>query len=142
MPGFTAQAVRIEHETDPRDAIMEQVKGLYEQLIIGGADVLIAIYKRIGRTKGGIYLSDRTSDEDDFQGNSGLVLKLGPHAYKSERTERWFVDNDGNPRPPVPGDWVLFDVKIGLPFKLGKKTCRLIDDQRVMSILPWPDIVQ
>jgi hypothetical protein len=142
MVGFTNQAMRMRHEVDPREAILKEVEGFYEDIIIGGADVLIAIYKRKGRTIGNIFIPDKVSDEDDFQGNSGLVLKAGPFAYKSEKTQGWFLDAEGNPRPPVPGDWVLFDVKFGLPFKLGTKTCRLIDDQHVMGILPSPDIVQ
>lgn len=142
MVGFTSQALQMHHEVDPRDAILEEVSGLHEDFLIGGADVLVAIYKRKGRTIGKIWVPDRTSDEDDYQGNSGLVLKVGPFAYKSEKTEGWFLDANGDPRPVKAGDWVLFDVKFGLAFKLGSKTCRLIDDQHVMGILPRPDIVQ
>jgi len=126
---------------DAAELIYSEVAGLIDNLHVGGADVLVAVFTRIGRSKGGVLLSDRTTDEDNYQGVSAMVLKLGPYAYQSDKTKRWFVDKDGEPRPPRPGDWVLFDTKNNFPFKLGARTCRLINDQYVMAIIDRPDMV-
>jgi co-chaperonin GroES (HSP10) len=43
--------------------------------------VLVATYVRPNITAGGIILTDRTSDEDRWQGKVGLVLRVGPIAF-------------------------------------------------------------
>lgn len=143
MTGLISQAVQFLHERDPREEIWDEVGEFVDFARIGGADVLIAVYKPglDRKTRGGIIIADRTADEYDFQGVAGLVLKLGPYAYQSEKTKRWFVDKDGEPQPPQVNDWVMFDIRSSIAFKLGKRTCRFVNDQHIMTPIPSPDAV-
>src|SRR3954465_12531923 len=65
-----------------------------------GYNVLVAIYVRPAKTKGGIILTDKTRAEDKHQGNVGLVLAIGPDAFQDAkfRSGAWCSV----------GDWILF----------------------------------
>lgn len=139
--------VRDEGE-DPRREILDELGDLPGKLRVGGADVLVARYVRSGRvTSGrvagsvGLLRPDDSKKNDEYQGCSGLVLKMGPLAYKTEKTLRWFADSDGQAMPPRVGDWVYIDPKLGQQFRLGTRIVQLIPDQYVFMVLDEPDIV-
>lgn len=117
--------------------IKESVARYLPSIRIGGADVLVGVWVPPEKTKGGIFVPDKTRDESRFQGVTGLVLKLGPHAYKTEKTESWF----GAHPHPKEGDWVSFNFKQGEPFYLAKQPCRLVNDQYVLVIIDRPDLI-
>lgn len=73
-------AVAIQHDVDPREAILAKVGGL-DELEIFGSDVVVAIYERPNKTASGIILSDRTLEEDIHQGKIGLIVAMGPMAF-------------------------------------------------------------
>jgi hypothetical protein len=76
-------------------------------------------------------------DEDKWQGVSGLVLKMGPHAYE-ENDAIEFRDED---RCRV-GDWVMFRRGEGVRCRIWKEECILLESERsVKMILPRPDLV-
>ncbi len=144
MSGLISQALTIQHESDPAIAIRLRVKDVIDQFRIGGGDVLVGVWQppKDSRTGGGIILPDKTRDEYQFQGVTGLVLKLGPLAYKSEKTRYWFVNDDGESDPPKVGEWISFNYKQGEQFMLGKQPCRLVNDQYILiSRLPSPDLI-
>jgi len=55
-----------------------------------GWRILVLPYKGQGKTKGGIILSDETIEERGYTTVTGLVLKVGPDAYK-DKDEKDFV---------------------------------------------------
>lgn len=92
----------------PRDAYQKELLALLygDKKTLGiapsGWNVLIAVFKRPGKTAGGILLTERTRDEDDYQGRVGLVIALGPDTYRDDRMRVYAG-------PWVqPGDWVVF----------------------------------
>ena len=66
-----------------------------------GWRLLVLPHKGKGKTKGGVILSDKTVEETQIATNVGLVLKVGPDAYK---------DADRYPNGPwcKEKDWVIF----------------------------------
>jgi hypothetical protein len=50
-----------------------------------GWRLLVLPYKGQGKTKGGIILTDETMQERTYTTVTGLVLKVGPDAYKDEK---------------------------------------------------------
>ena len=66
-----------------------------------GWRILVLPHKGQGKTKGGVYLSDKTIQETQIATNVGLVLKVGPDAYN---------DKDRFPNGPwcKEKDWVVF----------------------------------
>ena len=133
--------MRVTHDRDPRQEILGALGDLPGKVRVGGEDVLIARYVRSGRV-GSLILADQTKTNDKWQSCSGLVIKMGPLAYHTEKTLRWFADERGEADPPKIGDWVYFDPKIGQSFYLGDRICFLMPAQHIFMVLAEPDIVQ
>lgn len=131
------QAIQFRQEGDPATEIRLRIKEFVDDIKIGGQDVLVGVFEppSEARTAGGIILSDKTRSEYRWQGVTGLVLKLGPLAYKTEKTEDWFEE------PPRIGSWVMFDVKDTHSFLLGKQPCRLVACQYIRAVISRPDLV-
>lgn len=127
-------ALRMEHELDPRQIILDATKAEVEKLQPLGARVLIGTYIRPDRTKSGIYLSDKTRDEDSYQGRVGLVLKMGPLAFVEDEEHKW-----GDIRPKV-GDWIVCSIGDARRMQLGKSPTRFVEDVHVQAIVTDPDI--
>jgi len=68
---------------DPKEALFQAV-GSLDDIEVFHNLVLVATYVPPDRSPGGILYADRKLDEDRFQGKVGLVLKVGPLAFKDE----------------------------------------------------------
>lgn len=130
-----AHAIAMVHDDDPKTAILEDLRPFLSDIEVLGARVLVAVYVRPKHTAGGIYLPDKTVDEDKYQGKVGLVLALGPIAFEDDQTHRF-----GTIKPQV-GDWIVFSVGDTFGLELGKRRCRSVEDVDVHMILPRPDMI-
>ena len=141
--GEAMPASLMEHSEDPRAAILDRV-GDISSVEVFGSDVLVALYMRPERTKGGIILSDATRDEDRWQGKCGLILKMGATA---------FCDEDGNKFRDIDvGDFVVFrpsdgwqvtlnSAKEGLTSKEAAVACRVVTDINIRMRVASPDSI-
>jgi co-chaperonin GroES (HSP10) len=139
-----SQAVQFQIDPDEeRRRIFAEIGDVLDEIKVGGADVLVATWKpdQERRTAGGLILTQKSADEYDYQGVTGLILKLGPYAYKSEKTKSWFVDKDNDPDPPKVGEWVSYTYLKGASFKLKTKSCRLVNDQYILLRITRPDLI-
>ena len=68
---------KIEHL--PTDKVLERLPDPT------GWRILVLPYKGQGKTKGGVILTDETMQERTYTTVTGLVLKIGPDAYKDEK---------------------------------------------------------
>jgi len=129
-----AVALEIVHEVDPREDMLKNLMPLVEDWHILRPQVLVGVYEPTGevKTKGGLLLADQTKTEYTYQGKTGLVLKVGELAFVEDAEHRW-----GSKVPQV-GDWVQFFVGDARAFKVGKWTCRYIEDVHVQAIVPSP----
>lgn len=101
--------------------------------------VNIMVAKWIRRTAGSLVTSEQTQKEDGFQSKVGLVLKVGPLAFKNDDRHDWagFV--------PKVGDWVLYHYSDGNDFdyqikgSFDRVKCKMITEGDVQAILPRPD---
>ena len=118
------------HDDDPAKDIVEKV-GDISGFDLFGPKVLVAIYVRPEKTKGGIYLTDKVRDEDLYQGKVGYVLKIGPGAFSDSD---WF----GDVRVDV-GDWVGFRASDGSAPLVNGVNCRLPEDPRIHGNASNPD---
>ena len=103
--------IRVLHVKDPAQEIMDDIGWIIDGLQPIGAEVLIAMYERVGKgeakTAGGLIIPDikgGAATEDKFQGKVGLVVKMGPIAFDEDDTHRW-----GDVKPKV-GDWVIINI--------------------------------
>lgn len=132
---MTMRAVAMVHDVDPKTAIMEKLAPLVADIEPLGARVLVAQYVRPQKTVSGLYLPDKTRDEDIYQGKVGIVLKLGPLAFVDDEQHHW-----GDSKPRV-GDWVMYRVGDAWPFIVGDHTCRHVEDVSIQAIVGRPDTV-
>ena len=129
MPPMTMR-----HETDPANLIWTEV-GTVDNLDLLFNQVLIGIYKRPNQTESGLFLTDKTLEEDIYQGKVGLVLKKGPTAFKDEG-ELQFYGQDVEV-----GQWVVFKASDGWELALNKRECRVLRDVDIKAIVATPDAI-
>lgn len=126
----------MEHDVDPRTELLSKI-GDIDDIEVFNNRVLVAIYIRPDKTKGGIILTDQTRDEDKWQGKVGLILKMGASAFNDPNGVYFqgvHVDV---------GDWVYFRPSHGQPLTVNTKDglCRLFHDTDIAGIIPNPDMI-
>jgi co-chaperonin GroES (HSP10) len=126
---------------DPRQAIMDALEGGHENLDVLHANVIVATYIRPEKTAGGIFLADRTLQEDRFQGKAGLVLKKGPLAFVDDTIAKFGGKTINE------GDWVMVRPSDGMEFFASDKSkgagisCRVFKDVDIIARLDDPALI-
>lgn len=126
--------MKMTHDIDPVQEIRDAV-GDISNLELFNMQVLVGIYIRPQKTKSGIILTDRTVDEDKYQGKVGVVLKAGPSAFVDE-TGKWFNGNTISV-----GDWVVFRPSDGWAIAVNGYSCRILDDLSIKARIDQPDMI-
>ena len=122
------------HSIDPADDIFQEI-GKLDKFQLTGDQVLLGVYRRPEKTKAGIILVDKTRDEEEHQGKAGLVLKIGPTAFK--------YDGNYAYEGPIPkiGEWVAMWVVDGRKININKVLCRIVSSEQIRMIIPAPDVI-
>jgi len=124
----------MEHENDPAELLRKQA-GDISSVEVFNNQLLVAVYVRPQKTKSGLYLTDKTTEEDKYQSKVGLVLKMGASAFH-DTTGEWFSDVEINE-----GDWIVFRPSEGWSITVNGQLCRMIDDINVKGRVDQPDRV-
>jgi co-chaperonin GroES (HSP10) len=124
----------MEHENDPRQKLLDEI-GDVKDLEIFNNQLLVAVYIRPQKTKSGIYLTEKTTDEDRYQSKVGLVIKMGPDAFNDD-TGRWFKGMNIQVN-----DWIVFRPSDGWNITVNNVLCRMIDDVNIKGKVVHPDQV-
>lgn len=124
----------MEHETDPKQKIIGEI-GDISNFEIFNNNILVAVYQRPAKTKSGLYLTDKTTDEDRFQSKVGLLLKMGPRAFEPN-SEGWFDGVTFNLN-----DWIVFRPSDGWNVTVNGILCRILSDTQVRGRADQPDRV-
>jgi len=115
------------HEKDPREELLAKV-GDVSDFEIAHNEVLIAIYMRPEKTRGGIVMVPSNLKEDLFQSKVGLVLKIGPGCvfkHVDVQLHDWVVTR--------PSDTWALDVNF--------EPCRLAYDDQIRARVKEPGMV-
>lgn len=123
------------HEVDPREELFKNVGDLSGVKVFNN-QVLVAIYVRPTKTKGGIIMTDAYRDEDKIQGKVGLIVKLGSKAFIDPKKE-WF----GEGETCSVGDFVMFRPSDGWSVSINGAPCRMLDDINIRGQITSPDQV-
>jgi co-chaperonin GroES (HSP10) len=126
--------MKMQHAVDPAQEIRDAVGNL-KDVELFNMQVLVGIYIRPQKTKSGIILTDKTVEEDRYQGKVGLVLKAGPSAFVDE-TGKWF-----NGETVKVGDWVVFRPSDGWAVSINGQPCRILDDLSIKARVKEPDMI-
>lgn len=97
-------------------------------------NVLLLTYLK-SEFAGLILKPDKTIDEDKYQGKVGLVIALGPLAFKDDERTTF-----GGLTVKV-GDFVVFRQSDGLRLAIDNAHCRLIPDNLIQQITTDPESI-
>jgi co-chaperonin GroES (HSP10) len=122
----------MEHDTDPAKKIIAEIGDLSTVELFNN-QILVATYIRPQKTKSGIYLTDKTTDEDRYQSKVGLVVKMGPSAFE-DNAEGWFKGEEFNLN-----DWLVFRSSDGWNVTVHGVLCRILTDTQVKGRVNNPD---
>lgn len=126
--------MEMDHSTDPKKDILNRLGDLSKVELLNN-QILCAVYIRPQKTKSGIYLSDKTIDEDRFQGKVGLLVGMGPSAFNDENGQ-WFNEKTFNLY-----DWLVFRPSDGWSITVNGVLCRVLSDVQVKARISSPDQV-
>jgi len=119
-------------EVKPLKALLKDP--LAAELTVLHSQVLVMGYIPPARSKGGIILTDKTVEEDRFQGNVGLVVGLGKGAFKDDNIAQFHGDKLNV------GDWVMYVAADGVALFIREVPCRLFSDSRILMKVETPEI--
>ena len=119
---------KIEHL--PTDKVLERLPDPT------GWRILVLPYKGQGKTKGCVILTDETMQERTYTTVTGLVLKIGPDAYKDEKR---FPDGPWCKK----NDWIIFGRYAGSRVGIEGGEVRILNDDEIIAVVKDPeDILQ
>lgn len=122
------------HERDPKEVLRDSIGSGLDGVQLFANQVLVAIYVRPEKTRGGIIVTEKYRDEDKFQGKVGLVVLKGPKAFVGD--DDWF---DGVSVDV--GEWIVFRPSDGWQVEVNGVPCRVLQDVSVRGKIPDPDRV-
>lgn len=135
-----SSVIELSQATDQRSAILQKVGDLSGHQLLGDR-VLVATYIEPEKTAGGIIMPQARVEESRFQGKVGLVLAIGPTAFRYEGGYEW-----EGPKP-VAGDWVMYFPSNAREFFLGGSkdrggvSCRQISADLIEAIVANPNSI-
>lgn len=118
-----------------RDMILAEVESNLPKIRLSRNRLLVATYVEPKTTKGGIILAQKTLDENRFQGKVGLVLALGPMAFKYDDPEGCQTE------APKVGDWIFYRTSDTFETGFSGVFSRVIKDDHVIGVVEDPTII-
>lgn len=100
-----------------------------------GSRVLVATYVGTDRSAGGIIYADKRKDSARYEGKVGLVLAIGPTAFRYDGAFPW-----EGPKPVV-GDWIWYRASDAPERFIRDVSCRTIDDNLIEGVTTDPTAV-
>lgn len=134
-----ATLVELARAKDPRQTILDMAGDLSGHQVLKDL-VLVATYIEPEKTAGGIIMPEKRLEESRYQGKIGLVLALGPTAFKYDGSFPY-----EGPIPKV-GEWVKYHPSNAREFFLGGPggngnsgiSCRHISSDLIEAIIDDP----
>lgn len=124
----------VEAAGDPKDQLWRNLGDLSGEEV-QHAQVLVAMFAGSKYHPGTTLLrTDRDLMEQKFQGSVGMVVKMGPGAYKDDKMAQFY-----GVKLEV-GDWVLFRQSDGLPLNIREVPCVLFEDVNIKMRVSDPSI--
>jgi co-chaperonin GroES (HSP10) len=126
--------IAMHHEADPKETLLKELGDISKMELLN-TQVLVAVYIRPEKTKGGIIMTTKARDEDRHQSKVGLIIKTGPSAFVDEGG-KWFSNLNLKT-----GDWIVFRPSDGWNVTVNGVLCRMFDDTAIRARIPHPDSV-
>tara|TARA_R100001591_G_C4271620_1_gene162599 strand:- start:218 stop:625 length:408 start_codon:yes stop_codon:yes gene_type:complete len=97
-----------------------------------GWRIVVLPYRGVGKTKGGVLLTDKAVEDQQLASVCALVLKVGPDAYSDPEkfpTGPWCKE----------GDWVIIARYAGSRIKIEEGELRILNDDEVLGTVDSPE---
>ena len=97
-----------------------------------GWRLVVLPYRGVGKTKGGVLLTDKAVEEQQIASVCALVLEVGPDAY---------ADKEKFPNGPwcKKGDWVIIARYAGSRIKIEGGELRILNDVEILGTVESPE---
>lgn len=129
--------MKVSAAVDHKQAIIEAV-GDVSTFSLLGSDVLVGIKPEKAKTAGGIFLPDSKLNEGRWQSKVGLILAMGPTAFKYD-PDNPACAYEGN-KPKI-GDWVVSYPHESREIGIRSGYCRIVSDKVIRMATTDPDAV-
>ena len=133
MPIAPTKILEITDGDDPKEVVLSALEGQFDDWRVQQNEVVVATAPARTKTKGGLFIPDKTKSEIRFQGTVGLVMKAGKTAFNDK--DRWPDEAD---KPQI-GDWVHYRTSSTEEFAVNDISCRYIRDDQIHSVVPGPE---
>jgi len=117
------------YETEPERTVTTEATKLPKPT---GWRLVVLPYRGVGKTKGGVLLTDKAVEEQQIASVCALVLEVGPDAY---------ADKDKFPHGPwcKKGDWVIIARYAGSRIKIEGGELRILNDDEILGTVDSPE---
>ena len=95
-----------------------------------GWRILVRPIGMVKKTKGGIILTDKNMEEQQYLNSKGRVIAMGKECYNNRRTN-WYTS----------GDTIVYSRYAGSRIDVQGVKMLLLNDDEVLAVLPNPDAV-
>lgn len=96
--------------------------------------VLVGTHVERTKTRSGLIMPSKRIEESRFQGKAGLILAIGPDAFRWEH-----LNGDRDPDAPKVGEWVFYRAADTWECGLGAGVpCRFVYDDSIVSTIEDP----
>lgn len=114
-----------------RKAILKVIGKVDAEVFHNG--VLVAGYVTPAKTKGGIIKTAKSRDEDIYQGSVGLIVGIGPGAFKDDKVAQFHGIKIKL------HEWVMYRPSDGLGIYINQVPCRLFQDTNILMRIQNPE---
>ncbi len=135
LPQSIAALAGFEDPAEFKTHVLKTLEGVLPDVEVMFNMVLLAIYIRPEKTRGGIIRPGLNVEEDAYQGKAGLVVKTGPNAFEDDG------EYDFHGQKVEVGEWAVFKVGDAWPLSINGIACRLVRDSSLKLKVKDPRIV-
>lgn len=114
------------------EEIWQGLAGAMDGIQVFHNHIIVATYRSPGVSKGGIILTDKTRDEDKWQGKVGMVIAKGPLAFQDDGRTKF------NGQDVEIGDWVMYRVNDTSAIEIKEMHCRMLEDIHIRGKIADP----
>jgi hypothetical protein len=138
LNAFGAKKSKIEMLGDSSDqrATMRTLVGDLSGVKVMGNRVLVGIYIEPSK-KGNLWLGKETLKESVYQGTVGMVLKMGPQAFKDDPDNKISFHGE----TVSDGDYVAFRAGDAKRCQINGLDCRFVEDVLIDMVVADPNCV-
>lgn len=127
----------IANSVDPKAALLYAIgQDAIDNYDLFEDDLLVATYVPPAKI-GSIIIPGKSQEENRFQGKCGLILKMGPTAFKYNRSQEYAFEG----KKPEVGQWAVLRFSDAWEVGLKGVSCRIVRANQIRGIVADPSVM-